>query len=74
MKLEAVDPLNLDTICEATVVRVLNHGYLMVRVDRCVTPAADVVQEADEDDDAQPHDPLVGSPFLLAAFGPFLDS
>ncbi|KAK4018260.1 hypothetical protein OUZ56_000323 [Daphnia magna] len=34
MKLEAVDPLNLDNICVATVVRVLRHGYLMVRIDR----------------------------------------
>lgn len=34
MKLEAVDPLNLDTICVATVVRVLRQGYLMIRIDR----------------------------------------
>ena len=34
MKLEAVDPLNLDSICVATVVKVLRHGYLMIRIDR----------------------------------------
>ena len=42
MKLEAVDPLNLDTICVATVVRVLRQGYLMIRIDRA---------EEEEDDD-----------------------
>ena len=41
MKLEAVDPLNLDTISVATVVKVLRHGYLMIRIDR---------QEQDDDD------------------------
>merc|ERR1740128_448057 len=34
MKLETVDPLNLDSICVATVVKVLRHGYLMIRIDR----------------------------------------
>ena len=33
MKLEAVDPLNLGFICVATVVEVLRHDYLMVRID-----------------------------------------
>ena len=31
MKLEAVDPLNLATICVATVMKVLRHGYIMIR-------------------------------------------
>lgn len=33
MKFEAIDPLNLSTICVATVAKVLNDGYLMVRID-----------------------------------------
>ncbi|KAL1139424.1 hypothetical protein AAG570_006408 [Ranatra chinensis] len=33
MKLEAVDPLNLSSICVATVMKVLNEGYLMIRID-----------------------------------------
>ncbi|KAK7790286.1 hypothetical protein R5R35_003866 [Gryllus longicercus] len=33
MKLEAVDPLNLSSICVATVMKVLNEGYIMVRID-----------------------------------------
>jgi len=33
MKLEAVDPLNLATICVATVMKVLRHGYIMIRID-----------------------------------------
>lgn len=33
MKLEAVDPLNLATICVATVMKVLRHGYIMIRMD-----------------------------------------
>jgi len=32
-KLEAVDPLNLATICVATVMKVLRHGYIMIRMD-----------------------------------------
>ncbi|XP_046634887.1 polycomb protein Sfmbt-like isoform X3 [Daphnia pulicaria] len=47
MKLEAVDPLNLDHICVASVVKVLRQGYLMIRIDR---------QEADAGDD-QVEDP-----------------
>ena len=35
MKLEAVDPLNLDNICVATVVQVRRFGYLMIRIDWC---------------------------------------
>lgn len=49
MKLEAVDPLNLDNICVATVTKVLRQGYLMIRIDR---------QEADVNDD-QSEDPGV---------------
>lgn len=30
MKLEAIDPLNLSTICVATVMKVLKDGYLMI--------------------------------------------
>lgn len=41
MKLEAVDPLNLDNICVATVVKVLRHGYLMIRIDRQEDDAID---------------------------------
>ncbi|XP_050521898.1 polycomb protein Sfmbt-like [Daktulosphaira vitifoliae] len=33
MKLEAIDPLNLATICVATVMKVLNDGYLMISID-----------------------------------------
>lgn len=45
MKLEAVDPLNLDSICVATIVKVLRHGYLMIRIDR--------PDEKDQDDAGQ---------------------
>lgn len=34
MKLEAIDPLNLSSICVATVMDVLNYGYIMIRIDR----------------------------------------
>lgn len=47
MKLEAVDPLNLDSICVATVVKVLRHGYLMIRIDRAMEEEEDP-EEADE--------------------------
>ena len=50
MKLEAVDPLNLDNICVATVVRVLKNGYLMIQIDRHMDSGAD---EADADDESQ---------------------
>jgi len=33
MKLEAVDPLNLSTICCATVTKVLRYNYIMVGID-----------------------------------------
>ena len=33
MKLEAVDPLNLASICVATVMKVLRYGYIMIRID-----------------------------------------
>ncbi|KAE8752631.1 hypothetical protein FOCC_FOCC000753 [Frankliniella occidentalis] len=33
MKLEAIDPLNLSSICVATVMKVLNEGYLMIRIE-----------------------------------------
>lgn len=33
MKLEAVDPLNLSSICVSTIVEVLKFGYMMIRVD-----------------------------------------
>lgn len=33
MKLEAVDPLNLSSICVATVMAVLKFGYMMIRID-----------------------------------------
>ncbi|XP_014249159.1 polycomb protein Sfmbt isoform X3 [Cimex lectularius] len=33
MKLEAVDPLNLSTICVSTIMKVLNEGYLLIRID-----------------------------------------
>ncbi|KAG8196548.1 hypothetical protein JTE90_003565 [Oedothorax gibbosus] len=33
MKLEAIDPLNLSTICVATVTEVLRHNYLMIGID-----------------------------------------
>jgi hypothetical protein len=33
MKLEAIDPLNLSTICAATIKKVLARGYVMVGMD-----------------------------------------
>lgn len=33
MKIEAVDPLNLSSICVGTVAKVLADGYLMVEID-----------------------------------------
>jgi hypothetical protein len=33
MKIEAVDPLNLASICVATVMKVLRFGYIMIRID-----------------------------------------
>ncbi|XP_013142457.1 PREDICTED: polycomb protein Sfmbt-like, partial [Papilio polytes] len=33
MKLEAIDPLNLSAICAATVMQILNEGYMMIRID-----------------------------------------
>jgi hypothetical protein len=33
MKLEAVDPINLAAICVATVAKVLDNEYLMIRID-----------------------------------------
>lgn len=33
MKLEAIDPLNLSSICVATVMNVLRCGYIMIRID-----------------------------------------
>lgn len=33
MKLEAIDPLNLSSICAATVMDVLHCGYIMIRID-----------------------------------------
>lgn len=30
MKLEAIDPLNLSTICVASIMKVLKDGYLMI--------------------------------------------
>lgn len=33
MKLEAIDPLNLSSICVATVMAVLKYGYMMIRID-----------------------------------------
>lgn len=33
MKIEAIDPLNLSSICVATVMAVLKFGYMMIRID-----------------------------------------
>lgn len=33
MKLEAIDPLNLSAVCVATVMQILNEGYMMIRID-----------------------------------------
>ena len=38
MKLEAIDPLNLSTICCATVTKVLRYNYLMVGIDGMSAP------------------------------------
>ncbi len=35
MKLEAIDPLNLSTICVATVASILRNDYIMVKIDGC---------------------------------------
>ncbi|RVE49152.1 hypothetical protein evm_006159 [Chilo suppressalis] len=32
-KLEAIDPLNLSAVCAATVMQILNEGYMMIRID-----------------------------------------
>ncbi|XP_015925152.1 MBT domain-containing protein 1 [Parasteatoda tepidariorum] len=37
MKLEAIDPLNLSTICVATVLEVLRDNYLMIGIDGMAT-------------------------------------
>ena len=33
MKIEAIDPLNLSSICAATVMQVLRENYIMIRID-----------------------------------------
>ena len=38
MKLEAIDPLNLSTICVATVTKVLRSNYLMIGIDGAMSP------------------------------------
>ncbi|KAG9510888.1 MBT domain-containing protein 1 [Fragariocoptes setiger] len=38
MKLEAIDPLNLSTICVATVTKVLRANYLMIGIDGVMSP------------------------------------
>ena len=38
MKLEAIDPLNLSTICVATVTKVLRNNYLMIGIDGMMAP------------------------------------
>ncbi|XP_014665004.1 PREDICTED: MBT domain-containing protein 1-like [Priapulus caudatus] len=38
MKLEAIDPLNLSSICVATVMKVLDHGYIMIGIDGSMSP------------------------------------
>ncbi|KAK4337015.1 hypothetical protein RND71_043970 [Anisodus tanguticus] len=38
MKLEAIDPLNLSTICAATVTKVLRNNYVMVGIDGMMAP------------------------------------
>lgn len=39
MKLEAIDPLNLSTICVATVIKVLRCNYLMIGIDGSMCPS-----------------------------------
>lgn len=39
MKLEAIDPLNLSSICVATVIKVLRANYLMIGIDGSMCPA-----------------------------------
>ncbi|KAM8837836.1 lethal(3)malignant brain tumor-like protein 2 isoform 1-T3 [Spinachia spinachia] len=41
MKLEAIDPLNLGSICVATVQKVLFDGYLMVGIDGIISDGSD---------------------------------
>uniref|UniRef100_A0A3Q3VZF5 Uncharacterized protein n=1 Tax=Mola mola TaxID=94237 RepID=A0A3Q3VZF5_MOLML len=41
MKLEAIDPLNLGSICVATVHKVLLDGYLMVGIDGTISNGSD---------------------------------
>lgn len=38
MKLEAIDPLNLSSICVATVIKVLRANYLMIGIDGTMCP------------------------------------
>lgn len=33
MKIEAIDPLNLSSICAATIMKVLKENYIMIRID-----------------------------------------
>ncbi|XP_033631562.1 uncharacterized protein LOC117293372 [Asterias rubens] len=40
MKLEAIDPLKLGSICVATVVQTLGDGYLMIAIDGCLHDVA----------------------------------
>lgn len=39
LKLEAIDPLNLSSICVATVIKVLRGNYLMIGIDGSMCPA-----------------------------------
>lgn len=39
MKLEALDPLNLSSICVATVIKVLRANYLMIGIDGSMCPS-----------------------------------
>ena len=50
MKLEAVDPLNLDNICVATIVKVLRQGFLMIQIDRNVSTGTGRTNAAQDHD------------------------
>ncbi|GAB6027137.1 MBT domain-containing protein 1, variant 2 [Chamberlinius hualienensis] len=41
MKLEAIDPLNLSSVCVATVTKVLKRGYLMIGIDGYIERESD---------------------------------
>jgi len=40
MKLESIDPLNLSTVCVATIMKVLHNDYLMIGKRKVMSPSS----------------------------------